>query len=127
MKPLSQINVIPFIDIMLVLLAVVLTTATFVAQGKIPVTLPSAGQAKPLSSDASVEITIDDEGRYYLGGEPRMLDTIATELDQMSPRTRLLLRVDENTPFRHFVAVVDLVKARGLENLSIATRRGGGG
>jgi biopolymer transport protein ExbD len=44
MKPLSQMNVIPFIDVMLVLLAVVLTTATFVAQGKIPVALPSASQ-----------------------------------------------------------------------------------
>ena len=42
MKPMAQINVIPFIDIMLVLLAVVLTTATFVAQGRIPVALPEA-------------------------------------------------------------------------------------
>ena len=48
MKPLSQINVIPFIDVMLVLLAVVLTTATFVAQGKIPVSLPGATEAEPL-------------------------------------------------------------------------------
>ena len=59
MKPLAQINVIPFIDIMLVLLAVVLTTATFVAQGVIPVSLPEATSADELQRNRPIEITID--------------------------------------------------------------------
>jgi len=127
MRPLSQINVIPFIDIMLVLLAVVLTTATFVAQGKIPVSLPSATQAAPLPAAASLEITIDGAGQAYLEEEPVTLEQIADRLAGAALDTPLLLRVDEATAFRHFVAVVDLVKARGLDNLSIVTRRGAGG
>jgi len=127
MKPLSQINVIPFIDIMLVLLAVVLTTATFVAQGKIPVSLPDAAQATPLPASASLEITIDSAGQAYLEDEPATLEQIASRLAAVPVDTPLLLRVDEATAFRHFVAVVDLVKARGLDNLSIVTRRGRGG
>ena len=62
MRPLAQMNVIPFIDIMLVLLAVVLTTATFVAQGKIPVALPQATQTEPVANEPAVEITIDAAG-----------------------------------------------------------------
>ena len=123
MKPLAQMNVIPFIDIMLVLLAVVLTTATFVAQGKIPVVLPSATQTEPVASRQAVEITIDATGQVYLVEEPVGLDQLSEQLGDVAVDVPLLLRVDEVTPFRHFVAVIDLLKAHGSENVSIVTRR----
>lgn len=123
MKPLSQINVIPFIDVMLVLLAVVLTTAAFVAQGKIPVSLPGATQAEPLPAGPSLELTIDGAGKLYLAEQAVDLDQLAEALTEVGPDRHLLLRVDEATAFRHFVAVVDLLKARGLDNISIVTRR----
>ena len=62
MRPISTMNVIPFIDVMLVLLAVVLTTATFVAQGKIPVALPDAASADQLPVTQPIEITVSDDG-----------------------------------------------------------------
>ena len=123
MKPLAQMNVIPFIDIMLVLLAVVLTTAPFVAQGKIPVALPSATQAEPVETRQAVEISIDSAGQAYLAEESVSLEALSERLGDMGADIPLLLRVDEATPFRHFVAVIDLLKARGLENVSILTRR----
>ena len=97
MKPLSQINVIPFIDIMLVLLAVVLTTATFVAQGKIPVSLPQASQAEPLVPAATVEITIDSEGRAYLADKPITLEQIAEQLAAVRDHAVLQLADDRLT------------------------------
>ena len=126
MKPLSTINVIPFIDIMLVLLAVVLTTATFVAQGKIPVALPEATHAEPMQSDVSIELTIDRAGQVYLGEEAIDLERLASRLASVDPRTQVMVRVDEATPFAYFVRVVDLLKAREMENLAIVTRRGSG-
>jgi len=126
MKPLSQMNVIPFIDVMLVLLAVVLTTATFVAQGKIPVVLPSAEQAETLPERPSMELTLDSAGQLYLAEHPIDLEQLDEKLIDLSPEVPLLLRVDEATAFRHFVAVVDLLKARGMENLSIVTKYGSG-
>ncbi|MCG6967446.1 MAG: TonB system transport protein ExbD [Chromatiaceae bacterium] len=126
MKPLSQINVIPFIDVMLVLLAVVLTTATFVAQGKIPVSLPGASQAEPLPTGPALEITIDSAGQLYLAEQAVDLDLLAEALTGLGADRQLMLRVDEAAAFRHFVAVVDLLKARGLENVSIVTRREAG-
>ena len=64
MKRFDQINVIPFIDVMLVLLAIVLTTATFVAQGTIPVNLPVSQSASKFRDQKPVEITIDEQGIY---------------------------------------------------------------
>ena len=124
MKPLSQMNVIPFIDVMLVLLAVVLTTATFVAQGKIPVTLPGASQAEALQDLRALEITIDASGQVFLAEQPLTLKQLDEQFTDVGVQDRVRLRVDEATPFRYFVAVVDLLKARGLENLSIVTKQG---
>jgi biopolymer transport protein ExbD len=125
MKPLSQMNVIPFIDVMLVLLAVVLTTATFVAEGKIPVALPSANQAEALQDLRSLELTIDASGQVFLAERPLSLAQLDGRLADVGLQDQLRLRVDEATPFRYFVAVVDLLKAHELENLSIVTKQAG--
>ncbi|VFM95148.1 MAG: biopolymer transport protein ExbD [Candidatus Kentron sp. G] len=126
MKPLAQINVIPFIDIMLVLLAVVLTTATFVVQGKIPVNLPAAAQGEPIPEAEHMEITIDASGAAYLDGQalmPEQPDKRIQAILRTSRDARYLLRVDEDTAFRHFVAVIDVLKKHEIEDVSIVTER----
>jgi len=126
MKPMSTMNVIPFIDIMLVLLAIVLTTATFVAQGKIPVTLPQASEAQPLQLHQPVELTVSDAGILFVDGQDVTLDDLAQRLAQLHKDTPVLLRVDEKAAFQHFVAIIDLLKAVQLKNVSIATKAPGG-
>jgi len=127
MKPLGQINVIPFIDIMLVLLAVVLTTATFVAQGRIPIALPEASQVRALQESTQLELTIDARGGVYLQDRQLDLGVLQTELLEITDKSiPVRLHVDARAEFTHFVAVIDLLKANELENLSIITRRAGG-
>ncbi|MCB1817183.1 MAG: TonB system transport protein ExbD [Gammaproteobacteria bacterium] len=126
MKPMSTMNVIPFIDIMLVLLAIVLTTATFVAQGKIPVTLPQASEAQPLQLHQPVELTVSDAGILFVDGQDVTLEDLAQRLAQLHKDTPVLLRVDEKAAFQHFVAIIDLLKAVQLKNVSIATKAPGG-
>ena len=126
MKPQAQINVIPFIDVMLVLLAVVLTTATFVAQGKIPVDLPEAHEGESLPRSTTAEITIDAAGNIYFDGAAVTDDRLADRLAGLSQKDAILLRVDGTTEFARFVTVIDALKARRLENLSIVTRRKSG-
>jgi len=123
MKPLAQINVIPFIDVMLVLLAIVLTTATFVAQGRIPVDMPSAGSAVPLSTRPALEITLDAAGRLFVDGEASTLDALAATCRDLDAAAPVVLRVDRRSAFEHFVGVVDVLKAATLNNLSILTLR----
>ena len=69
MKRFDQINMIPFIDIMLVLLAIVLTTASFISQGLIPVDLPKAEQSEPAKGDEkSLEIAINSQNQLFSPG-----------------------------------------------------------
>lgn len=126
MKPLAVMNVIPFIDIMLVLLAIVLTTSTFLAQGKIPLHLPDANKALSIPPIKTLEISIDEVGSIYLDEKNVQLDMLANRFKEVASDTPIMLRVDKRADFEHFVAVIDLLKAKGLTNLSIVTNRTGG-
>jgi len=123
MKRFDQINVIPFIDVMLVLLAIVLTTATFVAQGTIPVNLPVSQSATKLQNQNPLEITIDEQGIYFINSEPVHSDLLGHRLSQLSLDTALLLRVDAKSDFGSFVFLADKLKALGLKKVSILTRK----
>ncbi len=123
MKRIDGINVIPFIDIMLVVLAIVLTTATFIVEGRLEIRLPESRAQSTQSAAEPIELAIDRKGRIFLGTNPATLDEIETHLSTMSPDTPVVLRVDQDTRFAQFVSVVDLLKARGMDKLSILTRK----
>lgn len=123
MRRFDQINVIPFIDIMLVLLAIVLTTASFIAQGKIPLDLPIADSAAPLASSATIEIAIDRAGSIFIDGESVHREALDRHLAELPHDARILLRVDAAVEFSAFVVVVDRLKARDLNRVTIVTRQ----
>ncbi len=122
MKRFDTINVIPFIDIMLVLLAIVLTTATFIAQGKLNIELPEAESAASITDKASVEIAINQDETLFYNEEPLELDMLRNKLAKLEITTPIVLRVDNTVPFSRFVSVVDILKIYKLESLSILTR-----
>lgn len=124
MRRFDQINVIPFIDIMLVLLAIVLTTASFIAQGKIPINLPLADAARPIEQpDRSLEIVVDKDGTAYLDGKVVHKQALANRLSDYPSNTPVVLRVDQAAQFGAFVSVVDALKHQRMDNLAIVTRQ----
>lgn len=125
MKRFDQINMIPFIDIMLVLLAIVLTTATFVSQGLIEVNLPTAEQVSEAPDDEEpLEIAIDAKNQLFLAGEAVDLEQLGSKLDaQVKPETLIVLRIDKAAVFEHFVKLIDLLKAKEFNNLSIQAQQ----
>jgi biopolymer transport protein ExbD len=125
MKRFDQINMIPFIDIMLVLLAIVLTTASFVSQGLIPVNLPTAEQvSEPSQDEDPLEIAINDKNVLFLGEEEVTLEQLAEKLKtQATPETLIVLRIDKAAVFEHFVKLIDLLKSQELSNLSIQAQQ----
>jgi len=122
LKRFDQINVIPFIDIMLVLLVIVLTTATFIAKGVIPLDLPKAGSAKELPIKR-VEISIDKEGRIFWKKEEVDLQELQKRLAALSLKSTILLRTDKQSRFESFVKVLDILKKRGFEKIDLETER----
>jgi len=124
MRRFDQINVIPFIDIMLVLLAIVLTTASFIAQGKIPLDLPVAESSAPLEQiERSLEISVDKDGIIHLDGTAIHRHALDRRLSALPEDTSLVLRVDAATRFDAFVFVVDGLKKHHLNRLTIVTRQ----
>ncbi len=126
MKRFDQINVIPFIDIMLVLLAIVLTTATFISQGMIEINLPEAENADAIQqpNEKIIEITINAKHEVFFEGKIVSLQALATKLETVNKETPIQLRVDEAVAFKNFVGVIDLFKKNKLEKLTIITNNG---
>ena len=124
MKRFDQINVIPFIDIMLVLLAIVLTTASFIAQGKIPIDLPVAESSAPIETvEQALQIAVDNNGIIHFDDEVIHRHALDSRLAVLDRDSRLVLRVDAAAEFSAFVFVIDGLKKHGLERLSIITRQ----
>ncbi|MBX2884574.1 MAG: biopolymer transporter ExbD [Granulosicoccus sp.] len=124
MKKFDSINVIPFIDIMLVLLAIVLTTATFISNGKLDIALPRANSDSTSVNRQTVEIAIDRQERFYIDGTATSIDALRSQLGGLAKDTPIVLKIDETVEFRQFVSVVDLLKSLSLDKVSIITREG---
>lgn len=123
MQKFDSINVIPFIDIMLVLLAIVLTTATFVANGQLDITLPTATSESASNDLEKIEIAVDRQNQLFYTGEPVTLSELDSNLAQLETTTAIILRVDESVPFSQFISVIDLLKQRKLDRVSVLTRK----
>ena len=123
MKRFDQINVIPFIDIMLVLLAIVLTTATFIAQEKISLELPEADNSNAQVDKDPFKIAINQDGQYYYQDTLITLDTLKKELSSLKSDKSIILSVDKSVKFERFIELIDVLKSFNLNNLSIATRQ----
>lgn len=119
-KKFDSINVIPFIDIMLVLLVIVLTTATFIAKGTIPLDLPKGKSAKELPIK-KIEISITKDGKFYFNSKEVDLEKLKELLNDVTKKDNIIIRTDKNSKFEYFVEVVDILKAKGIDNISIVT------
>ncbi len=121
-KRFDQINVIPFIDIMLVLLVMVLTTATFIKQGVIPVDLPTAKAKEKQDNTKEITVYVNAKGEMFYEKEKVNLTQLEEKLSQISKKQTVILRSDKNSKFQDFVSVMDILKRLGHEQLYIVTK-----
>jgi biopolymer transport protein ExbD len=120
-KPFETINVIPFVDIMLVLLTMVLTTANFIATGRIPLALPQASQTKV---EKHKDITIENSATGALAFDNVLVakDELESRIKELPADTSFLVRADRATPFQNFVDVADLLKRFNFSKVAIQTQ-----
>jgi len=119
----DKMNVVPFIDIVLVLLVIILATSTFVKNQTIKVDLPSASSKKSEEKE-SIHIAIDKEGKYFYDKEELSIELIKEKLLKLDPKKDLIsLHMDKASPFEYFVSVIDILKSKGFENISIITQK----
>ena len=118
-KRFDEINVIPFIDIMLVLLVMVLTTATFINQGVIPVDLPTAKKTDEKDVRKEITIYVNSNGEMFIDKKKVDKKTLETKLSQISKDQTVVLRSDKDSKFQDFVTVMDILKRLKHEQLYI--------
>ena len=115
------LNVIPLIDVMLVLLAIVLSVSTFIAQGQIKVELPNSNQQSMPSDGPTSLLSIDKEGNIFFENMPVDIPTLRDKIFALDSKVLLKLEIDKDSKFDIFVQVADILKEKGHENVSIAT------
>jgi biopolymer transport protein ExbD/biopolymer transport protein TolR len=119
---LSDINITPLVDVVLVLLIIFMLTAPILQSG-IEVSVPKTRTVKEITEERLV-ITIDRSQRVYLGNEPININQIGARLRAKlrdPGRQSIFLRADQNVPFGAFATVMDAVKQAGISNVSIVT------
>lgn len=125
MKRFDSMNVVPLIDVMLVLLAIVLLTASFIVNDKLDIQLPKTEHTSTYDPDNEdkLNISIDQHGQFYWDGEEVNSEQFGQQLSQLEASTHIQLRVDQLVEFRHFVRLMDMLKRQQHDNLTILTER----
>ena len=120
---ISDINVTPLVDVVLVLLIIFMVTAP-VLQSGIDVSVPKTRTVKEVTEERMV-ITINKDQRVFLGNDAININEIGVKLRQRirDPHNQFIfVRADENVPFGAFATVMDAVKQSGITNVSIVTQ-----
>ena len=128
-RPMSEINVVPYIDVMLVLLVIFIITAPLLTQG-VKVDLPQA-DAQPLDveSQEPLVVTIDSTGSYYVNYgenqgspvEPRVLAARVAALLRHRPGLSVVVRGDENVPYGDVVLLMTILQGAGAPSVGLIT------
>ncbi|MBX7491315.1 TonB system transport protein ExbD [Helicobacter turcicus] len=118
------LNIIPFIDIILVLLAMVLSISTFIAHGEIKLELPKTDSSTQASDKKDkIQIAINAENLFFLNGQESSLQEIQTKLDSTQKTTAIELKSDKNARFDGFIQIIDILRKNHHENFQILTER----
>ncbi len=131
-RPMAEINVVPYIDVMLVLLVIFMITAPLLTEG-VKVELPRA-DANPIQEDAQrpIVFTVDREGRYYVTydddrSRPLERDVLlekAAALIRHNPRAPVLVKGDRAVPYAKVVELMVLLQQAGASSVGLLTDPG---
>ncbi|MCG7598497.1 protein TolR [Halomonas sp. McH1-25] len=126
-KPMGEINVVPFIDVMLVLLVIFMITAPMLTQG-VQVDLPqvSSEPIEDMEDREPIVVSVDKEGQYFisLGEEdtPVSLEEVSDKIIiilQRRPDTPVLVRGDRNVPYGQIVTLMSTLQVAGVPNVGL--------
>jgi biopolymer transport protein TolR len=124
--PMSDINMTPLVDVMLVLVVILIITAPLLASS-IRLDLPRTPAAKPGDSPSSVTVVLDKAGQAFLDDKPATDDQLAQRLAQAAkanPDTEIQLRADAAVPYGRVVQVMGAAQKAGLNRIGFVADPG---
>ncbi|PVE26036.1 protein TolR [Microvirga sp. KLBC 81] len=126
--PLSEINVTPLVDVMLVLLIIFMVAAPLMTVG-VPVQLPKTVAPKVSQPKQPVVVSIDQNGQPFLDKEPLLPETMLSRLKEFAaqdPDQVVLLRGDRSVPYGRIIEIMGQVSAAGFSKVSLIAQAPGG-
>jgi len=122
LKKVEGINVVPLIDIMLVLLTIVLTVSSFIALGKIEITLPQASNVTKIEPKF-FEIGITAEHQFFINSERISKDQLVTKFDSLTKEDSVAISADKMAAYEDFIYVIDLLKQKQIEKIGMVVNK----
>ncbi|MDH5721271.1 MAG: biopolymer transporter ExbD [Spirochaetia bacterium] len=121
-KGFDYMNVIPLVDVMLVLLTIVLTTSTFIASGLIPVDLPKTEKSITEETNQTKRtIEINKDGKIFLDSKEVDLPELKSIICHADKDVPVIIRADKAIQLDLFVQVLQAVKKEGFTNVNLQT------
>jgi biopolymer transport protein TolR len=120
---LSEINVTPLVDVMLVLLIIFMVTAPMLHEG-LDVELPQVRGETVAEESSHITILINKEGKIFVDQEEVLLDELQGEIERIGrfwQKNQVLLKADKSIPYGYVVKVMASLRAAGVENLGMVT------
>lgn len=122
MRKFDSINVIPFIDIMLVLLVIVLTAASFISQKKIKINIPQSQSQTPIERRDIIKlITLTKHGKFYYQDQIITISELDKLLSTWESSNPITVNIDAQTAFQDFIRLSDLLTKHEHNKVTIVT------
>jgi biopolymer transport protein ExbD len=125
--PLAEINVVPLVDVVLVLLIIFMATAAFTRDSALALKLPSAQTGNTEQTPREVSLALTRSGQLFVDGSPLSEAQLTARLRGVSQRsrdTRVVIRADESVAYARVVRLMDMARAAGLTRVALGTRTG---
>lgn len=123
--PISEINIIPFVDIVLVLLIIFMVTSTTIVKAALKVDLPEAASTGELV-ETTLNIVFTPDGDLFLDGNlvnREQLESLVRSAADTEPDVQAVISADKTNPYGDVVALIDLVKQGGVKTFALNIER----
>jgi len=126
--PIAEINVVPLVDIILVVLIIFMVTAPMVMKESIDVNLPQASSGKPQKEAEALNVVIDNSGQFFLDGKPitaEALKQAASNAAKNNLASSAILTADKAVTLEKLTSVIDTIKSSGIKKVGFSIEKKG--
>ncbi len=122
MKKIDSLNLVPFIDIVLVLLVIVLTTASFITQSRINIDIPEVNKTQNAATSINKNdriITIKKDGTFYFDDKKVSLEELRLFISRLPKDSSIVINGDKESNFDSFITIMNMLQELDYQNLFV--------
>jgi biopolymer transport protein ExbD len=129
--PMAEINIIPLVDVVLVLLIIFMATTAFVKESGLNMKLPAAKTSEVVPQEnQDINVALTRDNKIFLDGKATSesaLQAVMNQRARQNKETRVVIKGDENIEYKRVVRVMDMAKQAGLPKVALGTQLPSGG